>query len=137
MKKPKIPTDKLKPQRQFALNLLKQGKTDAEIQSEIKEKFGESLSPRDLQLVRSSIIDLPTDINVYIQAFKDCFTTLTNSPVKRSHSIVRKAIKKYADLMISLEKQEMLDSTPIPYRDSEPILIALDTLEKSKEGWLS
>ena len=136
MEKPKFPTDKLKPQRQFALELLKQGKTNEQVQSQLKTTFGEGLSIRRLQLIRSSIVELPSK-QVLIKAFQTCFLILTEPEVKKAYPNVLKTIKKYADLMINLEKQEMLSGVLPEYRGLDPILIALNTLEKSKEIWLS
>ena len=129
-------SDQLKPLRQFALKLLKQGKTDAEVRTSLKDKFGESLSSRDLQLIRSSIVEIPSK-QVLIKAFQTCFLILTEPEVKKAYPNVLKTIKKYADLMINLEKQEMLSGVLPEYRGLDPILIALNTLEKSKEIWLN
>jgi len=123
--------------RTYALELLKQGDLYTQVHSKVKEKFGEEISLQDLKLIKSAIFELPTDINLYIQAFKDTFTTLTNDHVKNSHPIVRKTLRLYADLMIGLEKQHLLNDTLPEFRENELILIGLKSFEGDKKRWLS
>ena len=122
--------------RKTSLNLLSNNYSYSQVQSKLKEKYGEGLSPRDLQLIRSSVFPSPSKQDL-IDAFQSCFLTLALSEVKKAHPEVKKVIKKFADLMITLEKQQMLNDTLPEFRDSEIILIGLNTLEKSKKLWLT
>ena len=71
-----------------------------------------------------------------IDAFQNCFLALTEPEVKKCCPRVKKFIKKYADLMLNLEKIEVLNATIPEMRDSGLVSSTLNALEKSKKIWL-
>lgn len=76
------------------------------------------------------------EIEIYKNAFKDCFTTLLNENIKHK-PMARKCIKKHADLMIKLRKQKVLDDTiPENRNNLEMFKPIFDVIDQLKESWL-
>ncbi|QEE16785.1 hypothetical protein DSAG12_02615 [Promethearchaeum syntrophicum] len=60
----KKPKNKHLEKQKYALSLLKNGKSDSEIQKKIKSKFGTELSNQDLQRVKT-ILSLPQKESIF------------------------------------------------------------------------